>query len=188
MQEQTHKILGRWLAFASGFLVGAVWFGCALAGSIPNQPLHFVSELAKMLADWEDSSVVLVELPEAQGSAAIYTDTDGTQRVMIIGNPDGLDCWRVDTRLHVLKWEAPTHNVDGTPVTDLASYYIEFKNYETIPAPEMFVTPGDSVVYPSWWKMTDLLMARVAAVDSNGNISAWSNTLIVMPDSTWTTP
>ncbi len=84
-----------------------------------------------------------------------------------------------------LSWDAPTTNVDGTPLTDLASYRVYAgtssapcpgPSHQVVPSPTSTPTSGDVINY----RLTGLITGttydvRVTAVDTNGNESVCSN-------------
>lgn len=151
----------------------------ASAGEPPRSLLQYAGELALAYRQLTDSTATWWEIPEAEGSALRFTDTDGQPRVMIIGNPQSLDCWRDDTRSLSIQWRAPDTNSDGTPLTDLAGYQVQFVNWTGLTEA---AAEGDTVYFDSWWPLTDSTETRVRAFDDAGNYSTWSNSLFVTPD------
>lgn len=81
-----------------------------------------------------------------------------------------------------LTWEAPTTNVNGSPLTDLARYEVQVGTAPgTFPTPPVAVgasgpapAPGTVVAWPCVGLADGQRYARVRAVDLAGNPSAWS--------------
>jgi hypothetical protein len=87
-----------------------------------------------------------------------------------------------------LEWDAPTTNVDDSPLTDLAAYRIYYSNtnqtpcgdapFVEVPSPTAAPDPGTVVSHTLTGLQDDTTyFARVTAVEKNGNESDCSNTV-----------
>jgi hypothetical protein len=76
-----------------------------------------------------------------------------------------------------LSWQAPTQNVDGSPLVNLAGYRIHYgtssRNYSTVVALNNPAATSYSVRLPSG----DYYLA-MTAVDGQGNLSGLSNEVL----------
>lgn len=97
-----------------------------------------------------------------------------------------------------LEWEAPTQNVDGTPLTDLAGFQIKYgfasRDYEAdlvdVPDPsrtdQVVSTNGEIVIPSPGAEGGDVeVFFAMTAYDDDGNISADSNEVtrtVTFPD------
>ena len=145
-----------------GIVLALLWGDSKAAG--PQTQLEYISELSIALqqlnegtATWEGYS---------DGSILRYTDSDSTARVMLVGN--------MDVRRLALAWEAPTQNVDGTPVTDLAGFIFLSIGFQYLPTEAL---AGETVHHSIWWPASMDFTGRVAAYDTSDNFSVWSNSL-----------
>ena len=77
-----------------------------------------------------------------------------------------------------LAWTAPTLNADGTPLTDLRQYEIEFRQLTSDPWQYGGATSGTAFTVSNLTKNTQYRF-RVVAVDSSNNRSAYSNVFII---------
>src|SRR3990172_2416361 len=81
-------------------------------------------------------------------------------------------------------WNAPTTNVDGSPLTDLASYRVYFgtsnppcptSSFRQVASATAAPTPGTVVSFGLTGLVTGTVyFVQVTAVDTSGNESAWS--------------
>lgn len=85
-----------------------------------------------------------------------------------------------------LDWDAPTTNVNGSPLTDLSEYRVYAGTsspppcpgpaYVSVPSPTSSPSPGDTVTYRLMGLMDNsMYFVQVTAVDTSGNESACSN-------------
>ncbi len=79
--------------------------------------------------------------------------------------------------LLALNWQAPTENVDGTPLTDLASYRIYYgegsRNYS-----ETVNVADPAAVTHSFTLISGSYYVAMTAIDIDGNESAFSNEVL----------
>ncbi len=81
-----------------------------------------------------------------------------------------------------LSWQAPTENVDGSPLTDLASYVIYFGRASRNYTGNLAVTDGATTNWgfsiPVADENDDRWFFAMTAIDGGGNESAYSNEVI----------
>lgn len=79
----------------------------------------------------------------------------------------------------ILRWQAPTENVDGTPLNDLAGFNIywgtQSRNYA--PGSEVSIADPDATVWEATLPSGEYFFA-LTAFDSEGNESGYSNEVI----------
>lgn len=77
-----------------------------------------------------------------------------------------------------LSWTAPTLNADGSALTDLRQYEIEFRQLTSDPWQYAGATSGTTFTISNLTKNTQYRF-RVAAVDSSNNRSSYSNVFVI---------
>ncbi|MEZ5559895.1 MAG: hypothetical protein R3E86_15290 [Pseudomonadales bacterium] len=87
---------------------------------------------------------------------------------------NGLGSVTVEVLDRVLRWQAPTQNVDGSPLTDLAGYNIYWgtssRSYSTsLPINSPTTTQWEANIAPGTYYFA------LTAFDAAGNESAYSN-------------
>lgn len=110
---------------------------------------------------------------DGESFEVFFEDTDGSHWQAVVVNRD-LNQF-VENHTHTLIWDRPTANEDGTPLVDFDGEYM----LQLVADFDLFDTSADSVVAKVQIPHVDRLTARVRAIDANGNVSAWSNVLVV---------
>ncbi len=78
-------------------------------------------------------------------------------------------------RVPVIRWRAPTHNVDGSRLHDLSGYWVYFGRKSRHYAHRAKITSADWTRYQPKSLPSGSYFVSVTAVDAQGNESAYSN-------------
>lgn len=132
--------------------------GNTLAFSISNKPAW---------ASFNTSTGTLTGIPTAAGTFAniVISVSDGTATASLVAFTVSV----TSTGSATLSWTAPTHNTDGTPLTDLAGYTVHYGTSASNLSNSVTVNSPSTTTYT----ITSLVTGRtyyfaIASVNSSG--------------------